>query len=161
MSDREISHLLDRLDRAFERKAWHGPNLRGSLRGVTASQAAWRPAPGRHNVWELALHCAYWKYAVWRQLTGERRGSFPFAGSNFFPRPEGPASETDWKRDLRLLATVHRRLRAAVAGIPPRLLGAKPAGSKYDRRTLVSGVVDHDLYHAGQIQLLKRLRAGA
>ena len=67
MSDRDL--LLRILDDAYERKAWHGTNLRGSLRGVTADEARWRPAPGRHNIWELAVHCAYWKYTVRRKLT--------------------------------------------------------------------------------------------
>ena len=76
--------LLDLVDEAFDRAAWHGPTLRGALRGVTAKQAAWRPARGRHNIRELALHAAYWKYAVRRRLTGEARGSFSLAGSNWF-----------------------------------------------------------------------------
>ena len=50
--------LFDFIDEAFDKKSWHGPNLRGSLRGVTAQQAAWRPGPDRHNIWELALHAA-------------------------------------------------------------------------------------------------------
>jgi len=56
------------IDQAFDHKAWHGTNLKGSLRGMTAAEAAWRPAEGRHNAWEVAIHCAYWKYTVWRRL---------------------------------------------------------------------------------------------
>ena len=74
--DPALLPYLSLLDEAFERKAWHGPNLRGTLRGVTAEVAAWRPGAGRHNVWELCVHAAYWKYAVRRMLTGEKRGSF-------------------------------------------------------------------------------------
>lgn len=75
----EIRLLLALLDEGFDRAAWHGPNLRGALRGLTAAHAAQRPAPGRHCIWEIALHCAYWKYAVCRRLTGEgARGSFPW-----------------------------------------------------------------------------------
>ena len=85
--DPAIEPYLELLDEAFERKAWHGPNLRGALRGLTAAEAAWRPGPGRHNVWELAVHAAYWKYAVRRALTGEKRGAFRFPGSNWFARP--------------------------------------------------------------------------
>ncbi len=86
-----IGVLVHLLDEAFDRKAWHGPNLWGSVRGLSAEEAAWRPSPGRHSIQELALHCAYWKYAVRRKLTGEKRGSFPLKGSNFFPR-EGAAA---------------------------------------------------------------------
>jgi len=63
--------ILALIDEAFDKTSWHGPNLRGSIRGVDAGLAAWRPAPGRHNIWELTLHAAYWKYAVRRRLTGE------------------------------------------------------------------------------------------
>ena len=83
MSNRDL--FLRMLDDAYQRKAWHGPNLRGSLRGVTADQALWRPAPGRHSIGELAVHCAYWKYAVRRRLTGLKRGTFPRKGSNWLP----------------------------------------------------------------------------
>ena len=69
--------LLHLVDEAFDRKAWHGTTLLGSIRGVPAAAAAWRPAPRRHNIWELTVHTAYWKYAVRRLLAGEKRGSFP------------------------------------------------------------------------------------
>ena len=142
MSDRDL--LLRILDDAYERKAWHGTNLRGSLRGVTADEARWRPAPGRHNIWELAVHCAYWKYTVRRKLTGEKRGSFPRKGSNWLP------VAGDWQDDLRLLRDEHRALRSAIAGASAQQL------KKLER--LIYGVAAHDAYHTGQIQLIKRLR---
>ena len=154
----EIDALLFTLDHAWDRKSWHGPNLRGSLRGLTLDELAFRPAPSRHDIWELAVHAAYWKYAVLRILTGAPRGSFPLEGSNWFPRPEGgKATASAWRADLALLARVHADLRAAVAGLSPRRLHEVPAGTKFTRLALVAGAAAHDLYHAGQIQLLKRL----
>src|SRR5690348_17260537 len=100
--DANLHSVLDLLDEAFDKKSWHGPNLRASLRGLTTSQAAWRPAPGHHNIWELMLHAAYWKYAVRRRITGEKRGSFSLAGSNFFERPL-ETSEAAWKSDVSIL----------------------------------------------------------
>ena len=151
-----VALLLRILDEAYEKKAWHGPNLRGTLRGVSAEQAAWRPAPDRHNVWELALHAAYWKYASRRRLTGEKRGAFPAGGSNWFRRPES-ATEKAWRADLALLDREHRRLRAAVAAIPAGRLSSVSPGSRHRIDTLVYGIAAHDVYHAGQIQLVKRL----
>jgi hypothetical protein len=151
----EIDLLLDLLDEAFDRRSWHGPNLSGSIRGLTARDAAWRPRPGAHNAWELVVHAAYWKYVAWRQLTGAKRGSFAPAGSNWFPRP-ADASERAWRADLARLAAEHRRLRAAVAGLRPKDVGTGSAAAR--RLHLVRGIAAHDLYHAGQIQLLKRLR---
>lgn len=148
--------LLDLLDQAYDRRAWHGPNLRGSLRGLTAEQAAWRPARGRHNIWEIALHAAYWKYAVRRRLTGEKRGSFPLAGSNWFVRPV-ERSAAAWREDLALLDAVHRSLRVAVAALSSADLRTRPGGSASTTAQLVSGIAAHDLYHAGQIRLIKRL----
>ena len=156
-TDAVITQLLELLDEAFERKAWHGPNLRGSLRGVSAAQAARRPAPGRHNIWELAVHAAYWKYAVRRRLTGERRGSFACSGSNWFHRPGPDPSAAAWRRDLALLAAEHRRLRAALSRLRAADLARMAKGHRTPNGYLVRGVAAHDLYHAGQIQLLKRL----
>ena len=154
----EIDVLLEMIDQAFERRAWHGTNLRGALRGVTAKEAAWRPGRGRHNVWELVVHAAYWKYAVRRRLLGEKRGSFPLEGSNWFARPErGKATEAAWKADIALLVQTHKSLRAAVAALSSRDLGARPRGTRFDTRGLVVGIAAHDLYHTGQIQLIKRL----
>ena len=143
--------ILRLIDEAFDKPAWHGPNLWQSLRGVTADEASWRPAPGRHNIWEEALHAAYWKYAVRRKLERGKRGGFVLPGSNFFPRPEaGKRSEAAWKKDKQLLRSEHAALREAIR----RALG-KPLAAKLSRT--LCGVAFHDVYHAGQIRLLRRL----
>jgi hypothetical protein len=152
----EIELLLAAIDRAYDQKSWHGPNLRGALRRVQLEQACWRPAPGRHNIWELAVHAAYWKYAVWRRLTGAKRGSFPLPGSNWFARPV-EATAPAWRADLRLLDVQHRLLREAVAGLPAARLRRVAPGGKFTHEAVISGIAAHDVYHAGQIQLLKRL----
>ena len=151
--------LLAQVDEAFDRPSWHGTNLKGSIRGLTARQAAWRPRPGRHSIWELTLHAAYWKYIVWRRLAGATRGSFALAGSNWFPTPR-PATAAAWRAGKALLAAEHRRLRALRATLPASQLPRKPRGSQLSRAGLIRGIAAHDLYHAGQIQLLKRLQNG-
>jgi hypothetical protein len=156
----EIELLLTVVDQAFDKRSWHGTNLRGAVSRMTAEEAAWRPAKGRHNAWEIALHAAYWKYAVRRRLRGEARGSFPLEGSNWFVRPEGTPTEAAWKADVRLLVETHRTLRAAIAELTPADLGYTPPNSKVTTLSLVTGVAAHDLYHAGQIQTIKRLRKG-
>lgn len=155
--DPPVQALVDLLDEAFDRRSWHGTNLRGAVRGLSVDRAAWRPSDGRHNVWELVVHAAYWKYAVRRRLTGEKRGSFPLKGSNFWVRPvRGDAAE--WKADVRLLVEQHRLLRSAVLAVPVQRLSKKAPGSTFTHAALIRGAAAHDLYHAGQIQLLKRLR---
>ncbi|HUF17967.1 MAG TPA: DinB family protein [Thermoanaerobaculia bacterium] len=159
MANGEIGLLLRILEEAYSKRSWHGTNLRGSLRGLTKEEASWRPAKGRHNIWELMLHAAYWKYAVHRRLTGSERGSFPLEGSNWFVRPDGGA-EADWKRELKLLGDEHRKLIAAVSALSSADLALRPGGSRNDNATVIYGVAAHDLYHAGQIQLIKRLLPG-
>jgi uncharacterized damage-inducible protein DinB len=157
MADSELNVLLALIDQAFDHKSWHGTNLRGALRAVSPEQAAWRPAPTRHNIWEVAVHAAYWKYIVRRRLTSEARGSFPIKGSNWFERPGPGTFEAGlWKADLALLTEMHIGVRAAVAELAPRELHRTPAGSKVSNLALITGIAAHDLYHAGQIQLLKR-----
>jgi uncharacterized damage-inducible protein DinB len=157
--DGRISLLLEGLDQAYDQRSWHGTNLRGALRGLDLDTLAWRPGPGRPNAWELALHAAYWKYAVLRQLKDLPRGAFPLKGSNWFPRPE-EATQAAWKADLALLDRMHRELRAAVAELTPSRLDAPSAKKQWRMQDLIQGVAAHDLHHAGQIQLIKRLRAG-
>ena len=156
-----IDLLLRTIDQGYDRKSWHGTTLRGSLRGVSAGEAAWRPGPDRHNIWELAVHAAYWKYSALRRLRGGERGSFPLEGSNWFQRPIDPVDPGDdraWKQDLSLLGQMHRDLRAAVAALAEEDLLKVPAGGATTVSDLVVGVAFHDIYHAGQIQLIKRLR---
>jgi len=152
MTARDV--LLVQLDQAFDRRSWHGTNLRGSVRGLEAIVAAWRPRRGRHNIREIVVHAAYWKYAVRRRLAGEKRGSFPLEGSDWFAR--AGEDEKAWQADVQLLEDCHRKLRGVVAALAPGDL-ARRIGT-VTVLALVSGIVAHDLYHAGQIQLIKRLR---
>lgn len=156
--DREIHLLLSCLDEAFDKRAWHGTNFRGSIRGVGPEEAAWHPAPGRHSIWEIVLHVAYWKYAVRRQLTGAERGSFALTGSNWFPIPEQSAPDAAaWKAATALVATEHRLLRAAVEQLPVRALAQKTPRGNHTFRRIIYGVALHDVHHEGQVQLIKRL----
>ncbi len=162
--DSDVAQLLLALDEGFNVPAWHGPNLRGSIRGVAFTQAAWRPAPGERNIHELAIHAAYWKYVVLRGLRGDERGSFPRKGTNWFVRPDHSLSETargrEWKADVALLDEMHAALRAAVAALVsadlPRMLTPQLSTA-----TLIRGIAAHDVYHAGQIQTLKHLYKAA
>jgi hypothetical protein len=149
-----IDLLLAQLDLAYLRRSWHGTNLRGSLRGLSPELAAWKPAPDRHSIQEITVHCAYWKYTVVRRLTGEKRGSFALKGSNWFAR-EGTDAAL-WRADVSLLDAEHRRLRALVAALTPRHLQRGTPGGR-PMHEVLSGIIAHDLYPAGQIQALKAL----
>jgi hypothetical protein len=145
------------LDEAFAGPSWHGPGLHTALRGVTPKQAAWRPGRGRHNIWELVVHAAYWKHVVRQRLSGRRAERFPLRGTNWFVRPSG---DRTWHDDVRLLAEEHERLRDVVKRLPPRSMTRIVAHGHDTAAYTIRGIAAHDLYHAGQIQLLKRLQRG-
>lgn len=160
----ELELLTTLVRESYDRKAWHGPNLRTALLGVDARTAFWRPGEGRHSIWELTLHAAYWQWAVVRRLTGDRA---PFdarpRGRDF---PKGPASaneatEAAWRADLALLAHHHARLLDALAALDPRKLHEKAAGSRQIPALMLRGIACHNLYHAGQIRLLRKLAPAA
>ena len=112
---------------------------------------------GRHNIWEIVLHTAYWKYIVRRRLTHNPELAFPRAGSNWPALPAKPDAAA-WRRDVALLKDQHRLLRAVVARFPAARLNARGWRSTWTNAQHVYGIASHDLYHAGQIQLVKALR---
>ena len=139
-------------------RAWHGgPTPLGAVRGVSAAEARRVPKPKRHGIWALALHIAYWKYAVRRRLEGGKGPRFPRSPANWPAVPARP-DEAAWKADRALLETEHQQLLATIAKFPMAKLDRRPPGGrKWTYAELIIGVLVHDAYHTGQIQLLKRL----
>ena len=155
-TDRRLALLLEVFDQAFDRRAWHGTALWGSVRGLTPREALWRPGRRRHNIWEIVLHTAYWKYIVRRRLTRDTGIVFPRSGSNWPPLP-AKLDAAAWRRDVALLKEQHGLLRVAIARLPVARLSASGWRSTWTNAQHVYGIASHDLYHAGQIQLLKAL----
>lgn len=156
MGTTEVQRLNDQLKRAYEGEAWHGPSLRDILADVTAEEAAARPLPNAHSIWELVLHVAAWEKAAWDVLEG-RPIHVP-------PEKNFPAivdtSEAAWRAALAALDAGHHALRAAIARLTDddlgTLVGNMDTGRRYSLYVLLHGIVQHDLYHAGQIVLLKK-----
>ncbi len=149
------------LEQAYDHPTWHGPNLRESLADLGLEQALWRPAPERHNIWELTLHCAFWKHVVIRRLEGFDDGEgFPRKPDNF---PELPkATQAAWEEDLSLLERTHKNLLEHVRTFDKTRLGdVVGAGETETFTEFIFGVANHDIYHAGQIRLLLRLQGVA
>ena len=153
--------LLRLLDEAFAGPAWHGPSLRGALRSVTAAEARRSPGPGRNSIWDLTLHAAYGKYRVLRRLDAALAPAFPRPLiKDWWPRvivDVDEEEETAWRRDRLLLDDYHRQLVEGVAHVPDRRLRYTPPGARFTLGEQVSGVALHDIYHAGQVRLLRRL----
>jgi hypothetical protein len=130
---------------------------RGRVAGVTVAGALWRPRRSRHNIWEIVLHAAYWKYIVRRRLTRDAEARFPREGSSWFAAPRRRDARA-WEQDVALLREQHRLLRNAIARFPAAQLSARAWCSQWNNAATIYGIASHDLYHAGQIQLLKRLQ---
>lgn len=154
--DERVRLLLEVFDQAYTAPSWHGTPLKGTIRGVSARQALWRPGPTRHCIWDLVLHTAYWKCMVRRRLLRDPEISFPRDGANW-PVLPGSTNDAAWKRDRDLLHEQHRLLHDAIAGLQAAQLGRRGWRSKWPVKAEIYGIASHDLYHAGQIQLLKRL----
>ena len=147
----EVARIVDQLKRIHESDAWHGPALRELLADVSAEQAAARPVPGRHSIWELVLHIAAWEDVFLRRLEGHsldepEQGDFP---------PVGEPSQENWERALAWLDSVHAQLIERVSSLSESGLQEIVVGKDYSIRFMLDGIVQHSVYHAGQIALLK------
>lgn len=149
----EIARILDQLDRAYSGEAWHGPCLLRLIEGVSAEHASKHSIRGAHSIWELVNHIAAWNMIVQHELGGE---VVEISAERDWP-PVWEASEIAWMRSLETLAESRRRLRKAVEGLHDAQLDEKPvARSDNSRYLMLHGLVQHDLYHAGQIAVLKK-----
>jgi DinB superfamily len=158
----EKQQLLALIEEGFQKAAWHGPNLRSAVRGVRAEEAAWRPGKSRHNIWEIVVHAAYWKYAVTKRITGSKKHEFAEKGRNWIARGEKKMSKAEiqksWARDLALLGKTHKELRSTIAAaVEDSALDRPCRGSRQTVRRNLVGIAMHDVYHAGQIQVLRKL----
>jgi len=155
----EIARIADQLHREHEGDPWHGSPLRDLLAGITCEVAAARPIRGLHSVWELVLHMTAWKNEVRRRLSGKPAGN-PEEGD--WPDVPSPTPEA-WSAALRRLEEAHTALISAVRQLPEEKL-FEPTNDPRDRETgagvsyyvLLHGIVQHDVYHAGQIALVKK-----
>lgn len=155
----EIDRIIDELQREFSGDAWHGSPLLQILDGLSAEQAAARPVPEGHSIWELVLHITAWKGEVRRRLSGAP-ASDPEEGD--WPAIGDPAPER-WWRALEALRAAHDRLVTAIRELPEEKLFEatndprnRPLGTGVSYYVLLHGIVQHDVYHSGQIALLKK-----
>jgi uncharacterized damage-inducible protein DinB len=149
MAERE--RIREQMKRAFEGDAWHGPGVREVLDGVTAAQAGKRVIPDAHTIGELVLHMACWKDVVRRRLAGEK---VQVSDAENFPKLA--PGDTAWRAAREALDRAHQDLVAAVQSLDESKLDKPlvPGGSA--GYVQLHGIIQHDLYHAGQIAILKK-----
>ena len=153
----ETARLADQIRRAFEGQAWHGDSVLELLAGVNAKTAAAHPIRNGHSIWELILHIAAWDDAVRRRTGGK---AVRLSAKQNFP-PVTDTSEAAWRKSVDHLKSTHDQLVKAVAAFPDSRLQEQVPGKTakyYDFFYMFSGIVQHELYHAGQIALLKKFK---
>ena len=155
----EVDRISDQFRRAFDGQAWHGPSVMSILNGVTAEQAAARPIPGAHSIWELTLHIRAWEGACLRRLSGDPA---QLPDNEDWPPvpPVNDTSETEWEKTKQQLVETHQQLLQALASVDDSRLDQPiiddPQTSYSSVYVTLHGGVQHDLYHAGQIAILKK-----
>lgn len=144
------------LGEAWGPGAWHGADLKAAIADVTPASAFWRPAPGRHNIAEIALHHAFFARSVRAQISGRDAEPFVLPGEEWFV-VDGEQT-LSWPKIQAALDIEQQRLADLVASVES-VTTSSPLGAT-ERFNLVLGIACHAIYHAGQVQLIKRLRAG-
>ncbi len=153
MAVTEIKRIQDQLQRAYAGEAWHGPDLYKLLADVSADKAAAKPIPGAHSIWVLVLHISAWQRFATSNLKGEPIDKLPPAED--FPTV-ADTSEVAWQKAKEELASVHQTLEDVIGAFPESRLNEVVPGQRYSFYFLLHGVIQHNLYHAGQIAILKK-----
>jgi uncharacterized damage-inducible protein DinB len=156
-SSSEPALIAEQLRRAFDGDAWHGPALLELLQDVDAALAAAKSSPDVHSIWELVLHVAVWDAAACRRLSGEKTQPTGTANFPIVPKP----TEAAWRKTIANTKRTHDVLVKTVGALPVSRLRERVPGKKYDFYFMLHGVVQHELYHAGQIAILKKMRIAA
>lgn len=152
----EAANIADQLKRAFDGSAWHGPALLEILADVDAAAAAARPIANVHSIWELVLHITVWDRSGLVRLGGEK---YQPSGDDNFP-PVAKASEAAWRKAVTDVKKTHEKLVRTVNALPDARLWDRVPGKRYDFYHLLHGIAQHELYHAGQIAVLKKASGG-
>ena len=148
----QIKLIVDQLQRASSGEAWHGPSLKELLDGITAEQALARQLPGAHSIWELTMHIGVWMSAARRRMAGD---SAKLTLQEDWPMIDG-GSPAAWRQTLDALEQEHNQLKAAISSLPESSLQNVAPGKNHSLEFMLHGVIQHNLYHAGQIALLKK-----
>jgi uncharacterized damage-inducible protein DinB len=148
----ESARIAEQLRRAFDGDAWHGPSVVDLIEGIDAATASAKPLPNVHSIWELLLHIAVWDAVACRRLAGEKIQPEGTANFPVVPKP----TATAWRQAVARAKRTHNVLVKTVSALSEARLRERVPGKKYDFYFMLQGTVQHDLYHAGQIAILKK-----
>jgi uncharacterized damage-inducible protein DinB len=150
----EIERILDQLKRACEGNAWHGPAIQELLKGASARQVAAKFIPAGHSIWEIVLHITAWQDVTRRRLAGEVVIDLP---AHLDWPSVTDTSETAWQQAVEHLFQSKQQLHRVISQLDDERLNDPVPGKDYSVYVLLHGVIQHNLYHAGQIAVLKKL----
>lgn len=148
----EAARIQELLEQAFEGGAWHGPALMELMQDIHVDHAAAKPIAHAHSIWEIALHIAVWQEAVLKRLNGEAADPI---GDQDWP-PVNDNSERAWEQTIQSLKDGHKKLVQKVSTLADADLPAKVPGRDHTVYYTLHGLIQHNLYHAGQIAILKK-----
>ena len=157
MKTSESARIADQLRRAFDGDAWHGPAVLELLKDVKAETAAARPIPDVHSIWELLLHIAVWDAVAMVRLSGKKCQP---TGTDNFPLVTKP-TDSAWRKAVAEAKRTHEKLVKTVSALPESRLRGRVPGKRYNFGHMLHGIAQHELYHAGQIAILKKAQAGS
>ena len=146
---RAIERILDQLNRAYGGQAWHGPALRELLEDVTEDEAMAHPIADVHSTIEIVAHLRATMDMVSTRLAGNPKELTT-------EEDWSDVTRTSWAAALEELDHAESRVCDAVARLTPEDLDKIVVGKDYTTYVMVHGVVQHNLYHAGQIAMLKK-----
>jgi len=152
----ETDRIADQLKRAFDGQAWHGQSVLELLKDMGAEEAVARPVPGRHTIWEIVLHNIVWNTMAFESVGGKAMRNLPLEED--WPRVE-EYSEDAWRTTLEKLGEVKVSLVRAISEFGDERLDDTVPGRSYSYYVLFHGLIQHNIYHAGQIAILKRKRS--
>ncbi len=148
----EIERMLEHYDRVMHGNAWHGYAVWQILSGIAAEAAAHRPLADAHTIWEIVMHMTFWESVAAQRLAGQRAGLDE--ALNFPAMPS--ATEANWQKTLEQFRASNQKFREALSKLDAARLDELSAAGKHSYRGEVHGLIEHNVYHAGQIALLKK-----
>lgn len=153
----ESKRIAEQLRRAFSGDAWHGSPVSEILEGITAQDALARPIPSGHNIWEITLHIGLYVQIALKATEGT---PMPRLFGTDMDWPEAGSGDPAWVAAVGDLLAKSERLAQAMEQFTDARLREKAPGRDYDFYFLFHGIVQHSLYHTGQIAQLKRAIQG-
>jgi uncharacterized damage-inducible protein DinB len=149
----EISRITDQLQRTVEGNAWHGPAVLEVLQEVTTEQALKKPIAAAHNIWEIVLHITAWHLAVTQRLEGYQ---VELSKEEDWPPINNNGVKNSWNSAVNLLTESYKNLLNKVSSLSDSDLNRTVPGRDHSVYFLLHGIIQHDLYHAGQIAILRK-----